>query len=193
MQIENGAGNGTRAKVDGNNRLHTAAIIESEADHATEVGDGYNINTGVIGLTSSTESGVLLIENNEDSDLVIDFIVIGVDSLGTTSGMTRWTVVKNPTALSSSGAVTINENRNFGSSKTLSATISQGVEGSSFTNGTDALFGFAAVGARTEFRIAQDLPQGSSMGVKVDTQTTAGTTDIYVAVICHVKDVNNKD
>ena len=69
--IQDGAGTGNRVKVRGN-KLFSHTITEDESLHASENGDAYNINTGTIGLTSTTASGVLYIKNNESRDLVID-------------------------------------------------------------------------------------------------------------------------
>lgn len=195
-RITSASGQAYGAKVDGNNRLHTAAIVESESDRATELGEGFNINTGLVGLTSTTASGLIYLKNNEDRDLVVDFIVIGIDNAGTNASLPVWKVIKNPTVgtlISGAAAVDINENRNFGSSRELEALVYKGAEGSTVTDGDDTLLGFAEVGKRTEVRINMDLPKGNAMALTLDTQTTAGTTQVYVAVLCHIKDNNNQD
>jgi hypothetical protein len=80
---------------------------------------------------------------------------------------------------------------NFGSSENLDSIIYKGVEGDTFTNGTDIAQFYQSAGSRGFYTLDFDLPKGSSIGVKIDTQTTAGTTNIYAAVIGHRVDGNN--
>jgi hypothetical protein len=51
--LNDGTGKGNNAKIDGNNRLHTQSVQESEATHAVEAGDAYNINTGNITFSAA--------------------------------------------------------------------------------------------------------------------------------------------
>jgi hypothetical protein len=198
-QIQDGTGSGKRVKVDSNNQIHTTSITRSNTQDATIKGNSYNINTGDIGLTSTTESAVLYFKSDEspvngETAFVVDAIAIGIDSLGTTSGMSKITVVKNPTAgtiVTNAVAVDMNENRNFGSSENLDSIIYKGVEGDTFTNGTDIAQFYQSAGSRGFYTLDFDLPKGSSIGVKIDTQTTAGTTNIYAALIGHRVDGNN--
>jgi hypothetical protein len=130
-QIQDGTGSGKRVKVDSNNQIHTTSITRSNTQDATIKGNSYNINTGDIGLTSTTESAVLYFKSDEspvngETAFVVDAIAIGIDSLGTTSGMAKITIVKNPTAgtiVTNAVAVDMNENRNFGSSENLDSLI----------------------------------------------------------------------
>jgi hypothetical protein len=198
-QIQDGTGSGKRVKVDSNNQLHTTSITRSNTQDATIKGNSYNINTGDIGLTSTTESAVLYFKSDEapvngETAFVVDAIAIGIDSLGTTSGMAKITIVKNPTAgtiVTNAVAVDMNENRNFGSSNSLDSIIYKGVEGDTFTDGTDIAQFYQSAGSRGFYTLDFDLPKGSSIGVKIDTQTSSGTTNIYAAVIGHRVDGNN--
>lgn len=198
-QIQDGTGTGKTVKVDNNNQLHTTAITRSNTQDATIKGNAYNINTGDIGLTSTTESAVLYFKSDEaplngETSFIIDAIAIGIDSLGTTSGMAKITIVKNPTAgtiVTNAVAVDMSENRNFGSSNSLDSIIYKGVEGDTFTDGTDVAQFYQSTGSRGFYTLDFNLPKGSSIGVKIDTQTTAGTTNIYAAIIGHRVDGNN--
>jgi len=201
MIIENGVGNGSKALVDKNNQLHVLAESETIVQDAVKKGNAYNINTGWIDLTSSTESAVLYFKNNEapvngESSISIDAIAIGIDSLGTTSGLSDITIIRNPTAgtiISSASNVDINQNRNFGSSNTLSSLAYKGAEGNTITDGNDfAKFGQAA-GTRGYYSLDTILQKGSSIAIKIDTQTSSGTTRIYCALIIHRIDGNNED
>jgi hypothetical protein len=119
IQIIDGTGTGNRVRVDATNRIETHTILLSEATEAVENGDAYNINTGTIGLTSSNASGVAYLKNNETRDLEIDAIAAGVGSAGTVTDVAEIKLIRNPTSVSFSTAVDMNQNRNFGSSKTF--------------------------------------------------------------------------
>lgn len=198
--IKDGTGTGKTTKVDDNNQMHVYAVSSSEVQDAVDKGNAYNINTGTIALTSSSDSAVLYFKNNEapsngESAINIDAIAIGINNDGTNSEMAEITVVKNPTAgtiVSGAAAVAMNQNRNFGSSATLSeSNIYKGAEGNTFTDGNDIALFFQSAGARGYYSVDFELEKGSSIGVKVNPKTTAATTTIYVAIICHRKDGSN--
>jgi hypothetical protein len=201
MIIENGVGDGKKAKVDKNNQLHVFSLTRESAKEATIQGNSYNLNTGPIGLTSSSESAVFYFKNDEapingESAIFVEAIIIGIDSLGTTSGMSHITVLRNPTAgtiVSGATDMDIVANRNFGSSNTLASTTLayKGAEGNTFTDGTDLALFYQNPGTRGLYNLGIELQRGSSMGLKIDTQTTAGTTNLYVASIIYRVDGNN--
>lgn len=193
--------NKTGAHVDNNSQLHVFSISETEIQAANSKGLAYNINTGSIGLTSSTASAVLYFKNDEpplngESGIIIDAIAVGIDDLGTTASDSIITVVRNPTAgtiVSGASAVSMNQNRNFGSSNSLdSGTLAyKGAEGNTITDGDDFAQFFQSPGSRGYYTVDVVLPRGSSIGVKIDTQTTSGTTSVYVALILRKLDGKN--
>lgn len=172
-------------------QIKAFSVSESEAQEATELGDGYNINTGVIGLTSSTESGVLYFKNGESRRFIVEAIAVGVGSAGTVTDVSQITLVKNPTGgtlISNATAVDINENRSFGSSNTVASSLAyKGAEGNTVTGGDDALLFFQPAGGRLIADIQLELNPGNSIAVKIDTNTSSGTTNVYAAVIGHLK------
>lgn len=196
--IKDGTGEGKTAKVDANNHLHVFAVTESENQQSTKLGNSYNINTGTIGLTSSTASGVLYFKNDEnpvngESSFVVDAVAIGIDNQGTQAGACIITVVRNPTSVSFSTAVDMKQNRNFGSSNTLSSTTLayKGAEGATITGGNDIALFYQNVGTRGYYSLDFEVPKGSSIAIKIDTQTTSGTTNMYAAIIGHRVEGNN--
>lgn len=202
MIIQDGTGRGNSVKVDNNNQLHTLAIDISAIERGAFIGNAYNINTGEIGLTSSTESAVLYFKNSEppvngESTFIVNAIAIGIDNLGTTSGLSKITLVRNPTAgtiISGASSVAMNVNRNFGSAKTLdSLTLAyKGAEGNTLTDGDDFGIFYQSAGSRGYYSVDIVMPKGSSLGVKIDTQTTAGTTNVYAALIGYRVDGSNE-
>ena len=136
MIFEDGKGTGSKARVDANNRLHTQSVTEPEGLHSTEGGDAYNINTGLISITG--DATLQYIKNNEDKDLVIEAIAIGSFEGITHSDDPYITLVRNPTGgdlISDATAVSMNQNRNFGSNKTLSADAYKGKVSGTVTGG----------------------------------------------------------
>ena len=179
------------ASVDDTFRLLTRSVTESESQSATEEGDAFNLNTGIIALSSSTESAIAYYQHNEESAFIIETIVVGVGSAGTTTDVSTVTLIRNPTAgtiISGASAGDILQNRNFGSSKTLGAsTFLKGAEGNTITGGDDFALFFQSAGGRLAAPLNIELNKGDSIGVKVDTNTTSGSTNVYSAIIGHLK------
>jgi len=199
-QIENG-GSGVKIgmHVDKNEQAHVFALNRTVNQDAVRKGNAYNLNTGTIGLTSTTASGVFYFKNNEspvngESSFIIDALAIGIDNQGTQAGACIVTVVRNPTGgtlISNAVDVDMNQNRNFGSSNTLDSLVYKGVEGDTITGGSDIAIFYQNAGTRGYYTIDMEVPKGSSVAVKIDTQTTSGTTNLYVAGIGHRVDGNN--
>lgn len=194
MIIEDGKGTGYKAKVDSSNRLSTHSVTEQEAAHAVEEGDAYNINTGLFALTSSTASGVVYLKNNNVQDLVIESLIFGFNGLATHADSIVVRVYKNPstgTLISGASPVEINQNRNFGSSKTLLSSLAyKGAEGATVTDGTEAVLFYGSPNSRLIATLGLLLPQGSSIAVTIDPNISAGTLTMYAAVVCYLKDTN---
>ena len=201
VEIKNsGSGPDIGAHVDQNNQVHTFTVDKSIIQDATSKGNAYNVNSGIIELTTATASGILYLKNDEspvngESAIVLDAIVIGIDDEGTTAGMTDITVVKNPTTGTLISGALVNlvktENRNFGSSNSLDSIIYNGVEGATITDGSDFAYFKQQPGSRAYYTVDVELPKGSSIAVKMDTDTTGNSTWVYVAFICHRKDGKN--
>jgi hypothetical protein len=194
MLIDDGKGDGYKARVDKNKRLHTQSVTETEAIHAAEIGDAYNLNTGLISITG--DATLMYIKNNEDQDLIIEAIAIGSFEGITHSDDPYITLVRNPTGgdlISDATAVSMNQNRNFGSNKTLTADAYKGKVSGTLTGGNDIAILQVTPGGRSFYTIDFILPKGSSMGVKITANVTSGSANWYGAFICHLKDDASKD
>ena len=66
MIIENSGTANNGATVDANGRLFVDSLTLSASQNANDNGDAYNINTGEIILTTTANSGVLYVKNNEN-------------------------------------------------------------------------------------------------------------------------------
>lgn len=202
VEIKNsGAGPDIGSHVDQNNQLHVFSVDKTVIQDAVSKGLAYNINTGTIGLTSTTASSVLYFKNDEDpingeSGIVIDAVAVGIGDGGTNSEKSIITFVRNPTGgttVDNANAVDMKQNRNFGSDNTLSTTTLayKGAEGETTSGGNNFAQFYQLAGTRGYYTVDVELPRGASFGVTIDTQTTSGTTDIYVALILHRKDGYN--
>jgi hypothetical protein len=197
MIINDGTGKGNSAKVDGNNRMHTQAVSASEGVDATDLGRGYNINTGYLAITA--DATLLYIKNNDAGgrDLVVEAVALGTDGAGT-AGTSRpyLTMVRNPTGgdlITDATAVSMNQNRNFSSSDTLTADIYSGKVAGTVTGGSDIAILQASDEGRDFYTINFVLPKGASMGIKYTANLTGGTSQVYCAAVCYLRDNESVD
>jgi hypothetical protein len=188
MKLEDGIGKGFSAEVDSKNRLHTYSTSVPEALDATEAGDGYNVNTGQIALTAA--GTLIYIKNNETKDLIVEAIALGNDGAGTHSANPYITIVRNPTGgdlITDATAVSMNQNRNFSSSKTLTADVYKGKVSGTLTGGNDIAILQAATAGRDFYTINMALPQGASLGIKYTANLSSGTANVYAALVCYLR------
>ena len=187
--IRDGSGNGYLAKVNTLQRLYVDAISTDEQNDATERGDSYNINTGVITLTNTADTPVLYLKNNQDQDFHIRSIAVGVGpTTGGASSYIKVTIVKNPTTgtiVSNATSADINSNRSFSSAKTATIDVYKGATGNTMTDGTDQAIIFAYANARLFATIDEFLAKGNSIGVKIQAPSGNTSMDCYVALVTH--------
>lgn len=138
--IKDGAGTGLTARVAGANQLFTFSETITEATIASLEGDAYNVNTGVITLTTANKSAAFYLKNtSQDKTYSVPsfFFLIGNSTGG--SGDVLISLIKNPTG----GTIVSNAvpmemagvNLNFGSPESIAADTLKGVEGDTFTGG----------------------------------------------------------
>jgi hypothetical protein len=195
MRIEDGY-NGTSAKVDSSNRLHTKSVTQTEEQSQANEGYTYNINTGTINLTSANKSAVLYLKNNSTKDLKITTVGYLFGNSTSGSGDLALEILRNPTGgtiVSGASDVTVNINKNFGSPRTLLADVYKGAEGNTLTGGEVALPSLLAGSART-YIIGTGvliIPQGQSIGVNITPQS--GNTSMNVMVFLAVTEGPDSD
>lgn len=157
--------------------------------HASEKGDAYNINTGLI--TVSGDATLVYFKNNEDEDVVVEAVAIGFFDGITHSDDPYLTLVRNPTGgdlISDATAVSMNQNRNFGSNKTLLCDAYKGKNGGTLSGGSDIAFLQTTSGSRSFYNIEFILPRGTSMGIKMTTNASSGSAEVYAALIVYRKE-----
>lgn len=183
--IEDGQGSGMLAGVTPNHRLKTTGIDLSLTEAATESGDTYNINSAEATLTTTGESALLYLENLEPTNLIITSVVVAISDYVGTDGQPMLNVHRNPSAGTIiSGASDCNEqNRNFGSTKTINMNCYQGVEGSTMTGADNTIPVFlpsTASATLIEFDTIVVLPKGSTYGLSW--VPPAGMTSVKIIV-----------
>jgi len=191
-QIKDGSGRGYLVKVTSDNKLVTTAETVTEEQHANDIGDAYNINTGIITLTDDVETPLLYIKNNEAQDMIILAVALGMfDSTGGTTSNMYSTFIRNPlsgTIISSTPTdVPIKSNRNYGSANTLTADCYVGATGDTMTDGDDHILVRLGPGSRSYIGINEVLTKGASFGVKLKPQTSNTSMGCYAAVICYLR------
>ena len=182
---------GATAKVSVNNRLQVHSITTSEASTAATEGDGYNINTGLITLTDAAESGVLYIQNNEDRDLQIEFLemILAPSTGGAITDATRVRVYRNPTGgtlISGAVLVSNNQNRNFGTNRTLTADTYKGATGNTVTGGDVIMEVFVNPSEREFLSIDMTLTKGDSIAVSYEPNDSNTSMKCMAAAIVHI-------
>lgn len=193
ITIKDGTGSGNVAKVTNEKRLETASITTTDKDHACELGDTYNINTGDITLTDANETTVLYIKNNESNPLVLTALIYNLGASTGGSGDVKINVLRNPTTgdiVTNATAADAVSNQNYGSSKTLTADVYKGATADAVI--TDGTVSVSTRSASNTGRIVVSLgalviPQGSSLAVNY-TPPASNTSQIcQFAAACFVK------
>lgn len=180
------------AGVDSTSRLMVRAVQQSETESATDSGDSYNINSGLITLTTAGESGVIYLKNNENSNIHIDSVVVilGPSANGVTTDTTLIKMYRNPTTgtlISGASDVDDNENRNFGSPHNLTADAYKGAEGNTITNGVVIVESLINPGTRVAFKIDMVLTKGDSIAVSYEPNDSNTSMKCMAAILLHIE------
>jgi hypothetical protein len=185
QEIIDGSGGGHRAQVDSDKRLHVNSVSRTQLEQAVLLGVAYNVSSGSMTLTNTSESAIAYLKYNGDEPLVIkEILVILGDSDGTGNGLIK--LIKNPTAgtiVSNALAVSAVINRDFGSPNVLDADIYKGAEGYTLTGGVN----FAITSRNQTAQVVSfdaapiELRKGNSIGVTYTPPTGNTSQSIVVA------------
>ncbi|MDO3651309.1 hypothetical protein [Nocardia mangyaensis] len=185
--IQDGTGTGKNAKVDTDNRLHVDSVSRTTFQQSVIKGNGYNINTGTITLTSDSESAIFYFKYTGDRAIIIKEILVIAGSTTGGSGDATIKVIKNPTTgtiVSTATDVDTSINRDFSSSKVIDGDIYKGTEAATMTNGsTFAVTTRSAFTAPITFDAESIiLRKSNSIGVKF-TPPTGNTSQVVTVAI----------
>jgi len=194
MAIIQDAATGKTARVNLDNTLSVHAVTIPEAEHATDLGDSYNVNSGLITLTTAGESGILYFKNNEDRNVHIDGLVtiLGPSTGGLTTDITRVRVYGEPTTgtlISAATTADIVRNRNIGVTSALQADIYKGAEGATVTDGILFLDALQAPGITVPIAIDITIPKGKSIAFTYEPNDSNTSMKVMAAFNCHIEPV----
>lgn len=192
MAIIQDSSTGVTAKVHKDNLLAVRAIVFPESAHATDLGNSYNINSGLITLTNDAESGVLYFKNNDNMNIHIDAIVaiLGPSTNGITTDTTRVRVYGNPTTgtlISNEVDADVVKNRNLGDPSALDALIYKGATGNTITNGGVVIDSLINPGGRVSFNIDLNVPKGKSVAITFEPNDSNTSMKCMAALVLHIE------
>lgn len=195
IEIIDGSGDEFRAKVDSRNRLFSDSISRSQLEYAVLTGNGYNVSTGTMSLTTDGESALGYFKYSGSDTVIIKeiLVILGDSTSGTGNGVI--TLLKNPTSgtiVDNAVPVASATNRDFGSSTALEATAYKGAEGYTFTDGdTFAVTSRSGAAQVVAFDAAPIvLRKGNSIGVKYTPPSGNTSQSVVVAGTIYVETVN---
>ena len=193
VTIKDGTGSGQVAKVTDENRLETSSVTQADKDHAADLGNKYNINTGDITLTDANKTTTLYIKNNESSDLVISSLIYNLGATTSGSGDAKIEVLRNPTAgdiVTNASDVEMKSNQNFGSSNTLLADAYKGATAdAAITDGDVSISTRSAANTGRIFISLGSLviPKGSSLAIDYTPPSSNTSQIVQFAASCFLK------
>lgn len=188
VTIKDGTGQCFSAKVDDTNRILSRAVAIKQLDEEAKKGNAYTLSSLFLTLTTSNESAVLWIKNNESNDIEIDEFIFNAEAaVGASANAYEIEICRNPTVMVGGSGVDVSQsNNNFGSSKTLDITSEVGQEGATLTGGTT----HEVIAAKTEDdeKITSNiiLPKSSSIGVKITPPSDTTSLKVAVDIITHI-------
>ena len=190
--IEDGTGTGLMAKVGIQNRLHTHSLSTEASSVATICADAFNINTGLVTLTSCCESALLYIKNNEVNPIAVttEFINLG-SSLDaccaaiSLKGTLKFYLSSTTGTLISDASCAQVLNRLVGDSSLLVADVYKGSEGKTLTNGNAIVIPGGAGAIASEYII----PKGATFAISYTPPTGNVSLPLTVGLLV-IKDWN---
>ena len=187
--ILDGTGTGKELKIDSAHRARIQGQTESEQVYAAKSGDAFNIHSGEIVLTSAGTA--IYVKNNEDRDLVIQGMVVGLGQ-GTTSDNIEIFSYKDVTGgdiVTDATPADFQSNRNYGSAKKLSADAFKGKSGGTVAGDQVGLY-YTVAGQRMFAEVNKVLPKGATICIYVDPKLTAGSIKMYCVLVTHLRDID---
>jgi hypothetical protein len=162
-----GGGKKNNANVDDNNLLETKSFTQTFEQLLTAEGRAFNLNTGSISFTGTSEAAVTYLKNNEDDKLIITaFIYLLGNTTGGSGSDSQVKVIENPTSgtiLTATAGTP--KNRNFGSKNTLNVDWRIGDSSKTSSGGTTAIESiFSGIG-RQVVSVPTVLPKGASLSI----------------------------
>ena len=201
MKIEDGTGSQRTARVTSDNRLLVSSTTNDPRQSAALHELAFNINTGPIALSTNGDNALLYFENNEpptngESRYYVETLVIGI---GDFNGATLTQEAEIKVFLNSTGGtiisgatdvdMAVNNDGGVTTGFDTSTKVYKGADGNTLTGGTQwgLIYGGISTTLGAVNRVAVDvnlvIRRGGNIGVTVDPNTSAGSGNVYVALL----------
>jgi len=192
--IKDGAGSGFLARVDARNRLVGTTVTDSQFEDSNLFGNAYNVNSGLITLTTAGESGIIYLKNKEALDFHVTRVVaiFGPSSGGSTVDTVRVRVYRNPTTgtlITNTAGVAANSNRNFGSSNDFDSDAFAGAEGNTITDGSVHIDSLIDPGSRVSFGVDEILIKDNTIAVSFEPPDSNESMKTMCALVGYLREV----
>jgi hypothetical protein len=142
-------------------------------------------------MTITGDATLMYFKNNEDEDFVIKAIALGAFEGLVHSDDPYITLIRNPDTgdlITDGTAISLNQNRNFGNTKTLDADVYKGKVSGAISGGDDIAVLQVTPGGRSFYTIDFVLPRGTSMGIKLTANVSSGSAEYYCALVGYKKE-----
>ena len=191
MIVNDGAGTGSKARVDVAHRLHSGSIVRPERDAAIVKGSAFLAVSSVPTLTNAVNTPVLYIKNGSDDDLMIYnlFLSLGTSTAGV--GNAQFKVYKNiedTSTIVSTATLALVSNMNVGSALSFVGDSYKGVTGQTIVGGVSMHTALPMPETILDIDIAFMIPKGANMAFSVVPPTSNTSMDIMLAVTCYYVD-----
>jgi hypothetical protein len=192
IKILDGRGRGYEAQVDSSGRLFTIGIAEEPIFHAAITGAAYNLHTSKLTLTNASASGIFYIKNDNPDKLLICQEIYAFLGNSDSPGDVELIAYSNPTegTLISGGATIVPINRDLGNTVPAQATVLEGGQGYTLTNGTEVSAAIVQDGSGMGTVLSFVLPNGASMAVTVTPPTGNTSMDVRIRLVFYYDGTN---
>jgi hypothetical protein len=161
-----------------------------------KLGDAFNINTGDISSISSGSATLLYFYNDEDTEIIVEAIAVGLRGFTSLTDMAVVTVLGDITGgdlVSDATAVSMKATRRIGDPSGLKATtLAYKGKNSGTVTGTDIAQFYQANNSRLFAPINLVVPRGQSIAIKV-VGGGASAGNAYAALVPHRADARRED
>jgi len=192
--VKDGTGQGHSARVDAENRLHSATVSRSERDAAIDDGRYFIMSTKIITLTDALLTPLAYVKNNDSSrDLFIDiaFIWSGASTGGSGSfSISTWTNIDDTSTIVSEAKPLTAGNSRIGHPGVFVGDTFLGESNDTLIAGFNFIEVPKLPTEREEFEPRAILPNGNSTAFAITPPTGNTSMDVSIVLGFYYLDVN---
>ena len=189
--IVDGTGSGKAMQVNDKNQLVASAEAITRKEQRSRDGFTFNLNTGLITLTSATESAVAYIKHTDTTTrMIVDSvgydIYVGANNAGTPidddAAIARiYKNILNGTLVTNAVVGDVAQNKNFNSGNDFAHVFYKGAEGNTITEGA-----LTYISPMPRVINTGDIVLNSGKNLAVTIQPPATTTNMVIALFFSV-------